>query len=370
MRIAPQETERGIILGKRSGTQREGPISPTIDSQATAGPTRVESAAETLILPAWQAAVRDAVRDAGELAQLLDLPPATLGALADTGFPLLVPRGFVARMRRGDPNDPLLRQILPAPAERTPAEGFTADPVREQALAANGLIRKYGGRALLIASGTCPVHCRYCFRREFPYQAQLAARDGWEPAIAELRSSPDIREVILSGGDPLSLSNRRLGELLAKLADTPATTVRIHTRFPIVIPERIDADLLRLLDTTRLRAVVVVHSNHPNELDASVAGALSALRPHVAALLNQAVLLAGVNDDASTLAALSERLFDCGVLPYYLHALDRVSGAAHFDVAERRGLQLVAELRARLPGYLVPRFVREVPGELSKTPIV
>ncbi|MEO8465457.1 MAG: EF-P beta-lysylation protein EpmB [Gammaproteobacteria bacterium] len=370
MRIAPRQTERGIILGKRSGTEREGAIRPTIDSQAKAGPARAESAPEALVLPTWQAAVRDAVRDPAELARLLDLPPEALGALADAKFPLLVPRGFVARMRRGDPNDPLLKQILPAPAEIEPAAGFTADPVREQGLAVNGLIRKYGGRALLIASGTCPVHCRYCFRREFPYQTQLAARDGWEPAIAELRGHDDIREVILSGGDPLSLSNRRLGELLAKLADTAATTVRVHTRFPIVIPERIDADLVRLLDTQRLRTVVVVHTNHPNELDDSVAAALSMLRPHVAALLNQAVLLAGVNDDANTLAALSERLFDCGVLPYYLHALDPVAGAAHFDVAERRGVELIGELRARLPGYLVPRFVREVPGELSKTPLV
>ena len=344
-----------------------------IDSQATAKPARVgaalQAAAESLVLPAWQAAVRDAVRDTTELARLLDLPPATLGALADARFPLLVPRSFVARMRRGDSNDPLLKQILPAPAELTRVEGFTADPVREQGLAANGVVRKYPGRALLIASGTCPVHCRYCFRREFPYQEQLAARGGWEPAIAVLRGNADIGEVILSGGDPLSLSNGRLGELLAKLADTAATTVRIHTRFPIVIPERIDADLLRLFDSTRLRVVVVVHTNHPNEIDASVAGALSTLRPHVAALLNQAVLLAGINDDASTLAALSERLFDCGVLPYYLHALDPVAGAAHFDVPERRGVKLIAELRARLPGYLVPRFVREVPGELSKTPI-
>ena len=313
--------------------------------------------------------MRDAVRDASELARLLELPLATLGALADPKFPLLVPHGFVARMRRGDPNDPLLKQILPVPAELTPVQGFTADPVREQGLAANGLIRKYRGRALLIASGTCPVHCRYCFRREFPYQTQLAARDGWEPAIAELRGDTDICEVILSGGDPLSLSNRRLGELLAKLSDTAVTTVRIHTRFPIVIPERVDTDLVRLFDATRLRIVVVVHTNHPNELDASVERALSTLRPHVAALLNQAVLLAGINDDASTLAALSERLFDCGVLPYYLHALDPVAGAAHFDVAEHRGADLIRELRARLPGYLVPRFVREIPGGLSKTPI-
>ena len=364
-----------MILGSAAehDSARSCPIKPTTDRLAAVGERRAaappESAAEPLVLPAWQAAVRNAVRDAAELARLLDLPPAALGALADAKFPLLVPRGFVARMRRGDPDDPLLKQILPRPVELVAATGFTADPVREQGLAAHGLIRKYPGRALLIASGACPVHCRYCFRREFPYHTQLAARDDWEPAIATLRGSTDVGEVILSGGDPLSLSNRRLGELLAKLADTSATTVRIHTRFPVVIPERIDAELTRLLDSTRLATVVVVHSNHPNELDASVAAALLALRRHVGALLNQAVLLRGINDDAATLAALSERLFACGVLPYYLHALDPVAGAAHFEVAEHRGVELVGQLRARLPGYLVPRFVREVPGELSKTPI-
>jgi L-lysine 2,3-aminomutase len=309
------------------------------------------------------------VRDPRELARLLDLPVAALGALADAAFPLLVPRGFVARMGRGDPADPLLRQVLPVPAELEPVEGFTADPVHEQGLAASGLLRKYAGRALLIASGTCPVHCRYCFRRDFPYAEQLAARDGWEPAIAELRAHGDVREVILSGGDPLSLSNRRLQELFAKLADTTAATIRIHTRFPIVIPERVDAELLRLLDSSPLRTVVVVHCNHPNELDDSLAAALSKLKRSVGALLNQAVLLAGVNDDVTTLASLSERLFACGVLPYYLHALDPVAGAAHFAVSEQRGTDLVRELRGRLPGYLVPRFVREVPGQLSKTPL-
>jgi EF-P beta-lysylation protein EpmB len=321
------------------------------------------------VLPAWQAAVRDAIRDPLELARALDLAPQALGALIDSKFPLLVPRGFVARMRRGDPGDPLLRQILPVAAELRRVEGYGADPVREQGLAAHGAIRKYPGRALLIASAACPVHCRYCFRREFPYRTQLAARGGFDPALAALREHADVGEVILSGGDPLSLSNHRLGELLAKLADTAATTVRIHTRFPVVIPERVDAGLLRLLDATRLRKVVVIHSNHANEIDAGVAAALAELRPRVGALLNQSVLLAGVNDDATTLAALSERLFACGVLPYYLHALDPVAGAAHFDVDERRGRELVDALRARLPGYLVPRFVRDIPGELSKTPI-
>ena len=320
-----------------------------------------------LALPSWQAAVRNGVRDPAELLRLLELPPDALGPAAVTAFPLLVPRGFVARMRRGDPNDPLLRQVWPLAAELERVPGYTADPVREQGLATQGLVRKYHGRALLIASGACPVHCRYCFRREFPYSAQLAARNDWEPALAELAKLDEVREVILSGGDPLSLSNRRLGELLARLADTSIETVRIHTRYPIVVPERVDEGLLLELRASRLRTVVVLHTNHANELDAAVASALAALRAPLTALLNQSVLLRGVNDSADALAALSERLFACGVLPYYLHLLDPVAGAAHFDVAEDEAKRLVGELRARLPGYLVPRLVRETPGQLSKT---
>jgi len=324
-------------------------------------------AAEPLVLPSWQAALRDAVRDPAELAQLLELPAAVLATFAATPFPLLVPRGFVARMRKGDPGDPLLRQVWPLAAELADVAGFTHDPVREQGLAAKGLIQKYAGRVLLIASGACPIHCRYCFRREFPYQAHLAARSDWDSAVEQLRHIPNVTEAILSGGDPLSLSNRRLTELFAKLADAGVATVRIHTRFPIVIPQRVDAGLLQILRETRLRTVVVVHSNHANELDEAVQTALLALRAALGALLNQSVLLRGVNDAAPTLAALSERLFACGTLPYYLHLLDPVAGAAHFNVDEETGQRIVAELRARLPGYLVPRLVREVPGELSKT---
>lgn len=326
-----------------------------------------DPAAAALPLPSWQAELRNAVRDPAELERLLELTPGALGSPAGTAFPLLVPRGFVARMRKRDASDPLLKQVWPAAAELEAVEGFSADPVREQGLAGHGLIKKYFGRVLLIASGACPLHCRYCFRREFPYSAQLAARADWGPAIAALRGVTDAKEAILSGGDPLSLSNLRLGELLARIADTAVTTVRIHTRFPIAIPERIDAGLLRVLRGTRLETVVVVHTNHANELDAGVERALKAMRPEITALLNQSVLLKGVNDDAETLADLSERLFACGVLPYYLHLLDRVAGAAHFDVDAARGKELVAALRARLPGYLVPRLVRETPGELSKT---
>lgn len=320
-------------------------------------------------LPPWQAAVRDAVRDLHELAALLDLPAETLSCGDRAGFPLLVPRGFVARMRKRDRADPLLRQVLPAAAESLTTPGFCADPVGEHALGARGLLRKYAGRALLIATSACPVHCRYCFRREFPYSAQLAGRGDWEPALAALEGCADVEEVILSGGDPLTLGNARLARVVARLETMQARTLRIHTRFPIVIPERVDDGLLELLTQTRLRTVVVVHCNHANEIDASVAAALHRLHAAADALLNQSVLLAGVNDSAEALIALSERLFDCAVLPYYLHALDRVSGTAHFEVDEARGKELIAALRARLPGYLVPRLVREMPGELSKTPL-
>jgi EF-P beta-lysylation protein EpmB len=293
--------------------------------------------------------VQNAVCDVAELARLLELPPDALDALAPEDFPLRVPRGFIARMRKRDPRDPLLLQVLPRAAEADVVPGYTADPVGEQHLATDGLIEKYPGRALLIAS------------------EQLAARSGWEPALDALRTRPTVREAILSGGDPLSLTNRKLGELVSKLEATSIDTLRIHTRFPVVVPERVDDGLLRLLAETRLSTVVVVHCNHANELDDGVAAALRALKQRVAALLNQSVLLRGVNDDVDTLVALSERLFACGVLPYYLHLLDPVAGAAHFDVDALSGRDLVAKLRARLPGYLVPRLVKETPGEFSKT---
>jgi EF-P beta-lysylation protein EpmB len=320
----------------------------------------------------WRAALRDAVRDPAELARLLDLPPALFDdAAGPGGFPLLVPRGFVARMRRGDVNDPLLRQILPVPAETESQHGFGPDPIDEQHLARHGMLQKYPGRALLITTGACPVHCRYCFRRSFPYAAQTAARSAWEPALAELRRVPGLHEVILSGGDPLSLDNDRLAGLIAEIESLPAVrTLRIHTRFPVVLPERVDPALESVLASTRLATVIVLHANHPAELDDTVAGAVARLRGVARLVLNQSVLLADINDDAGTLTSLSERLFECGVLPYYLHLLDRVAGAAHFEVGERKALALLAAMRQRLPGYLVPTLVREIPGELSKTPVV
>lgn len=330
------------------------------------------SSPELLAGARWQQALRDAVRDIAELAALLDLPVDALRARCTdvTGFGLLVPRGFVAKMRKGDADDPLLRQVLPLSAELTAAAGFTADPLAEHGIARRGLMQKYRGRALLIATGACPVHCRYCFRRAFPYTAQLASRDGFRQALAGLRRDPSIGEVILSGGDPLTLSNRRLAALIDQLDSIASLhSVRIHTRFPVIVPERVDAGLEALLRRTRLKTIVVVHCNHARELGADVAAALEALAGSVDLLLNQAVLLNGVNDRADTLIRLSRRLFECRVLPYYLHLLDRVAGTAHFEVPETRARDLLAALRAELPGYLVPKVVREIPGELSKTPV-
>lgn len=323
-------------------------------------------------LPRWQRELAEAVRDPAELLDLLGLDRALLPAArqAAAKFPLRVPRAFVARMSRGDPADPLLRQVLPLAAELNTSSGFISDPVGDrQAMRPGGLLHKYHGRVLLVTTGACAVHCRYCFRRDFPYAEANAAADHWTSALAYIRSRPEISEVILSGGDPLVLSDRRLHELAEALAGMAhLRRLRIHSRLPVVLPSRVDAQLLSWLTGTRLLPVMVVHTNHPQELDDSVGGAAARLRARGVVLLNQTVLLAGVNDDPGILAELSERLFELGIQPYYLHTLDRVQGAAHFESAA--GLKaLMRSLRARLPGYLVPRLVREEPGHPSKTPL-
>jgi EF-P beta-lysylation protein EpmB len=321
----------------------------------------------------WQQLWREAVTDPAELLRLLDLSAhaARLLPAADTGFALRVPRGFVARMRRGDPTDPLLLQVLPQAAELGEIPGFTRDAVGDLgARAANGLLHKYEGRALLIATGSCAVHCRYCFRRHFPYAEETAAANRWQLALEHLRADASIGEVILSGGDPLSLATPKLTELTQALASIPhVRRLRIHTRLPVVLPERVDAEFADWLAAVPVQKVVVLHANHAQEIDDAVAAACAALRAAGATVLNQAVLLRRINDDADVLAALSERLFEAGVLPYYLHQLDRVAGAAHFEVADATALALLDALRARLPGYLVPRLVREVAGAPSKLPL-
>lgn len=322
---------------------------------------------------AWKTALAEAVRDPDELLDLLGLPESLRpGARAAARrFPLVVPRGFVARMRPGDPSDPLLRQVLPIAEEDERAEGYGRDPVGDgDATVAPGLIRKYAGRALLVATGSCAIHCRYCFRRHFPYDGVPRGLEAWEPALRALREDPSLREAILSGGDPLLLADEPLGRLVRALEAIPhLERLRIHTRLPVVIPERVTDGLLALLRRGRLTPLVVVHANHPAELAGACPEALGRLVDAGIPVLNQAVLLRGVNDDVETLARLCERLVGLRVMPYYLHRLDLVEGAAHFAVEEERGVRIVAELERRLPGYAVPRHVREVPGAPSKTRI-
>lgn len=322
----------------------------------------------------WKRLWRDAVRDPAELLAMLDLTGRVpdLSADAAAQFPLRVPRGFVARMRPGDPHDPLLRQVLPLDAELRPMPGFTLDAVGDGAAKAGaGVIRKYRGRALLITTGSCAVHCRYCFRRHFPYAEETAAAGQWAEAVAAIRDDASIDEVLLSGGDPLALATPKLAELTKQLATVPhLRRLRIHTRLPVVLPERVDDDLVAWLRALPWPATVVIHANHAREFDASVDAALARLRAAGATLLNQAVLLRGVNDDVQTLADLCERGHVAGVLPYYLHQLDRVAGSAHFEVDDTRALALHAALMARLPGYLVPKLVREVAGDPAKRPLL
>lgn len=320
----------------------------------------------------WQRAWARAIRDPRELLRRLGLDASLLPG-AEQGHSLFrtcVPDSYLARIRPGDPHDPLLLQVLPRAPEALEHPGFVPDPVDDAAaMAAPGLLHKYAGRMLLITTGACAIHCRYCFRREFPYGGFGAARD-WAPALEYIRTHPDISEVILSGGDPLALPDASLSDLARQLEQIPhLRRLRIHSRLPVVLPERVDRGLLSWLGRGRLRQALVLHVNHPREYAAPADRALAKLRATGLTLLNQSVLLSGINDELETLCELQERGFAAGVLPYYLHLLDRVRGVAHFEVAETRARELHAGMRARLPGYLVPRLVREVPGALGKVPL-
>ncbi len=322
----------------------------------------------------WQKLLSRAVRDPAELLALLELPRDDLPMArhAASLFPLRVPRGYVARMEKGNPRDPLLLQVLPHRLEFEEKPGFDTDPVGDMdAMAVPGLLHKYHGRVLLVTTGACGIHCRYCFRRHFPYQQSTSSASRWGAALDYIASDPSIQEVILSGGDPLNLGDDKLARLAGELGRIPhLRRLRIHSRLPIVLPERVDEALLGWLSATALQVIMVVHANHPQELGSEVAIAMNKLRQQGVTLLNQSVLLSSVNDQATTLRQLSERLFEMGVLPYYLHLLDRVSGASHFEVSEARALEIVRELRHSLPGYLVPGLVREVAGEMSKIPVL
>ena len=337
---------------------------PPAEAALAVAPDRVEA-------DSWKRQLQDAIRSTAALAEALHLDVDAL-PVSDTAaatFPLLVPRAFVARMRRGDATDPLLRQVLADRAEDADRPGFTMDPVAEGSRYAGtpGLLQKYQGRALLIATGQCAVNCRYCFRRHFAYGDNALSRRQRQASIDALLDDPGIGEIILSGGDPLLLPDREIADIATQVAAAPRpVTLRIHTRLPIVIPDRVTAPLLDALRQKGLRSVVVVHSNHPNEIDGPTAEAIRRLATTDTTVLNQAVLLAGINDDAGTLAALSDALFAAGALPYYLHQLDPVAGAAHFGVDDERARRIVGQLAAMRPGYLVPRLMREVPGAASK----
>lgn len=320
----------------------------------------------------WQQELAEAFNDVEALCRHLQIAPETLPLLPNfKAFPLRVPRGFVDCMIPGNPDDPLLRQVLPLQDELRDYPGYSHDPVGDlNAVAGPGIIHKYQGRVLLIATGACAVHCRYCFRRNFPYgELQLSSRK-IEQAVTYIAERPEISEVILSGGDPLLLNDDKLGQLLQTLAGIAhIKRIRIHSRVPVVLPSRITPQLLDGLNATGKQTVLVLHANHANELSREVKEACLRLRRQQITLLNQSVLLKGINDNGDTLCDLSERLFECGVLPYYLHLLDHASGTGHFAVNEEHAGLIMQQMRQQLPGYLVPRLVKEQAGAEYKLPV-
>ena len=319
----------------------------------------------------WQEELSNIITDPAELLRQLALDTSLLEAAyaAVRLFPLKVTRSYLARMRVGDVNDPLLRQVLPLGAELTESSQYGLDPLGEAKVnPIAGLLHKYHGRVLVTLTSACAIHCRYCFRRHFPYSENNPGREGWEKIFAYVANDMSLREVILSGGDPLAVSDGMLQAFTDRLAMIPhVDTLRIHSRLPIVLPQRVTSELLTWIRGIKQSVVIVVHANHPQEINTEVRDALLSLRDAGAHVLNQAVLLQGVNDNVATLVALSEILFAAGTLPYYLHVLDKVKGAAHFDLPIESARDLHAELTRRLPGYLVPRLVREDAGQASKT---
>ena len=315
-------------------------------------------------LNSWQQQFAKAVTDYQELFEILQLPED--GAIASTainsGFPLKVTRDYLDCIEKGNLNDPLLKQILPVPAENESVEGFYSDPVGDLgATKIPGLIHKYHGRVLLIATPACAIHCRYCFRRHFPYTESSANGSNLEPALDYIQNNKQISEVILSGGDPLSLSDAQLEKLISSIQTIEhVKTIRLHSRLPVVLPDRITNELIKLLSQSKFQAVLVIHSNHPNELSNKVLQGLARFQSSGITLLNQSVILNSVNDHEDTLIRLSRKLFSAGVLPYYIHMLDRVSGAAHFAVSTNKAIKIHKKMQESLPGYLVPKLVREV----------
>ncbi len=319
--------------------------------------------------PLWRQIQRKNFTNIEKLLEFLQLPPElSAKVLKKNSFPLNLPLRLAEKIPKGTIDDPIFRQFVPlVEEEMTGSEGFSCDPLLENSFKKTPrLLHKYHGRVLLVTTGSCAMHCRYCFRRHFDYFPEPTFTEEYQ-LIAD---DPSVNEVILSGGDPLSLSDKTLRTLLENLSAIPhIKKIRFHTRFPIGIPERIDDEFIALLNSCRLRIWFVIHCNHPNELDEDVSNALERIQKSGIVILNQSVLLKGVNDTPETMAALCQLLVDKGIVPYYIHQLDKVEGAAHFEVPEREGLQLIEKLRRLLPGYAVPRYVREVGGDLHKTPL-
>lgn len=319
----------------------------------------------------WQTQLSEAITSVDELLGILKLESLRADVYVPKHFELRVPQAFVAKMRVGDSNDPLLKQVLPDQREQIQVAGYVADPLSENTQnPVKGMLHKYQSRVLLTITGACAIHCRYCFRQHFDYSANMPTANAKEHIVNYIKAHPEINEVILSGGDPLNVTNRRLFAWLDTLESIPQlTTIRLHTRLPLVIPARLDEALLGRLSQSRCHIVMVIHCNHANEIDTFTAEKLQRTRAAGITLLNQAVLLKGINDNVEIHTQLSQRLFAAGVLPYYLHVLDKVAGAAHFDSDERSAIELYWSLLAALPGYLVPKLVRELPNKRFKVPI-
>ena len=323
------------------------------------------------ITPDWKLQLSQAVSSIDELLACVNLSTKQLSISqqASNEFALKVPKPFIARMQPGDPKDPLLLQVLPVVAETLAADGYNHDPLEESHHnPIPGIVHKYANRLLLVISPACAINCRYCFRRHFPYDENRQSRAQWQSALDYIRADNNINEVIYSGGDPLAANDNFLAWLTQQIADIAhVKRLRIHTRLPVVIPARVDQALLNWATATRLKVIVVLHINHANEIDAEVVTAIEKLLDAGIHVLNQSVLLQGVNDSATTLAELSETLFDCGVMPYYLHLCDPVAGAQHFDLDEAIARQIYTQLQTLLPGFLLPKLVREISGRQSKT---
>ncbi|MDE1243328.1 EF-P beta-lysylation protein EpmB [Vibrio aestuarianus] len=320
----------------------------------------------------WLQQLTNAISNPADLLQILEIDPSLWqnGFEARKLFALRVPQSFVGRMEKGNPYDPLLRQVLPLTEEFEWHQGYSTDPLEEQNNAIPGLLHKYKNRALMIVKGGCAVNCRYCFRRHFPYQENKGNKAVWQQNLDYITAHPELNEVILSGGDPLMAKDHELKWLINSISQIPhIKRLRIHSRLPVVIPARITDSLCELLQETRLQVILVTHINHANEISLELKQQMSRLRAINVTLLNQGVLLKGVNDNIKAQVELSETLFDAGILPYYLHVLDKVQGAAHFFVSDQQAKDIMAGVIEQVSGYLVPKLTREIGGHSSKTPL-